>query len=256
MIRLALSVSFLFLFAIQVRAESVGTGEGSAAPATTKSAVKNLDQGEYGDGFVEEAGLHKTVSDAMRSAQRGHSWRNTQLILMGMKNIRCRKGGINAKTAAIPALAEEGYCNQKGSSKRADQFPKGTVWVYSNGRHGNTVVKMGNGKFFDNRLMSAPPAAHGKLAAIMVPGCGKKVKKCEMVNLAELAALQKASDDAKAKHAEAMERSTVEVEAEAQADTTMTPSPERLSAEETCGYANAFRAPEAFNECVEENLSK
>jgi hypothetical protein len=253
--RLLFSLSFfMLLFMGGAHAEQVG--EGSTARATAKPVHKNLDQGEYGDGFVEEAGLHKSMSDAVRSAARGHSWRNTQLILMGMKNIRCRKGGINAKTAAIPALAEEGYCNQKGASKRADQYPNGTVWVYSNGRHGNTVVKIGNGKFFDNRLMSSPPAAHGTLTAIMVPGCGKKAKKCETVNLDELAALQKASDDVKAKHAEAMERRTPEAEAEAQADTVTTPSPERLSAEESCGYANAFRAPDAFNECVEEKLSK
>ena len=251
MIRLLLSVSFLILFQASANADQVGTGEGSQTHNAAKATVKDNSGGEYGEAFVEEASLRgNSVSDAMRSAQKGHSWRNTQVILMGMNKIRCRKGGINAKTAAIPALAEEGYCNQKDKAKKIDQYPKGTVWVYTNGRHGNTVVKISEGKFFDNRLMSAPPSAHGTLAAIMVPGCGKRVKRCELMNVAELKKLEKASDESKERRAE-------EMDSEGNSDhmhEIMNPSKARLEAEESCGYPNAFRAPEEFSNCVEDKL--
>jgi hypothetical protein len=243
MIRLALSVSFLFLFSTQIRAESVGTAEGSQkAPTTAKTAAKNADAGEYGEG-LDEVATNGSVGAIIHRTTRGFSWRNTQLILMGMHKIRCRKGGVSAKAAAIRALTEEGFCDQKSSGKKFDQYPEGTVWVYNNGRYGNTAVKIKNGKYYDNRLMSSPPPARGFLAAVMVPGCGKKTAQaqCTGSHEASLQELEEQNSKAKSDAAEAMEgRDGV--------------SKERLQAEASCKYESAPNDPEKFRDCVDKQL--
>jgi hypothetical protein len=244
MIRLALSVSFLFLLSTQIRAESVGTGEGSQKQPAAKAAAQQADTGEYGEG-LDEVATNGSVGSVISHTTRGVSWRNTQLILMGMHKIRCRKGGISAKVAAIPALTEEGFCNQKNSGKKFDQYPKGTVWVYHNGRHGNTAVKIQNGKYYDNRLMSAPPPSRGFLAAIMVPGCGKKTVETRCAGLSEesLKDLEEKNSESKAAAAEAMEGHEGV-------------SQKRLQAEASCKYESAPDDPQKFTECVDKQLGK
>ena len=246
MIRLALSVSLLFLFSNLAMADVVGDGEGSQKQAPAQAAAKDTGAAEAGEDLPQVA-TNGSVTEIINRTTHGVSWRNTQLVLMGMHKIRCRKGGPSAKVAAIPALKEEGFCDQKKSGKKVDQYPAGTVWVYTGGKYGNTAVKISNGKYYDNRLMSAPPPSRGFLAAIMVPGCGKKTMKAQCsgsyADSKTQEELEKENSDAKAAAAEAMEGKDGV-------------SKERLQAEMSCKYETAPEDPEKFEDCVDKQLGK
>lgn len=189
------------------------------------------------------------------------SWRNTQNILMGFKKIRCRKGGANPKEEAIPVLATEGFCNQRNDDKSPDDFPPGTVWVYQDGDHGSTVVKLKNGAYFGEYLMSAPPPVRKDLRGVMVPGCGEKEKTCHTTahTMKDMNKLEKEADAAKLKRlkkkdAGGMPTKVAKDDNSVSVNEILSPSPERLKAEEECGYANAFRSPNEFNVCVNGKL--
>lgn len=193
-------------------ADAVGTATGKVDDSGTKMgmapALAEKTAGEYGDDYLQTASADKGLQQVSRM-KKGRSWRKTQVLLKSMKKMRCRVGGSDAKTVAILALANEGYCNKKTEITGTTKLPPGTVWVYNNEPHGNTVVKIKDNLYYSNRKMSAPPPDHGHLAAVMVPGCGKKARKCQSADklMAELKKLEKASDDAKSNRAEEGARS-------------------------------------------------
>lgn len=233
-----------------------GKKDGGAFSAAQKTAT------EYGDDYLQTASSDKALSQVSRDKKR-RSWRKTQILLKAMNKMRCRVGGSDAKTIAILALANEGYCNQKAEITGTTKLPPGTVWVYNNEPHGNTVVKIKDNVYYSNRKMSAPPPDHGNLAAIMVPGCGKKAKKCQSADklMAELEKLEKASDDAKAARAEKGDRSqefetgSAKSKDASEADSgkleQMGISEELKNAEFSCKIDRATGDPDSYFACVE-----
>ncbi len=231
-------IAFLAFNMYVAHADKIGDTNGNTqAPAIKASTpAAHVEEAEAGEDDVQVASADsQSVAQITARTTHGYSWRNTQAILMGMHKIDCRLGGINAKTAAIPALSSVGFCNQLATGKKISSYPAGSVWVFTNGRHGNTAVKLKDGTFYDNRKMSAPPAARGKLAAIMVPGCGKKVKKC-------------GEFEVKMKDAAQGNQEPIQM-AEAG------PSAARLAAEQMCGYKLAAQDIMAFNECVDSKMA-
>jgi hypothetical protein len=211
----------------------------NAQPVTSALAAKQDEEGG-GEALIEEASLTRT-----RRRSHGYSWRNTQYILMGRGTISCRLGGLDARTAAVPALLSAGYCDvtKDNKAKNAKKMPIGTVWVYDHLPHGNAVVKMAQDKFFDNSLHDSLPIPRGgEKVTILKPGCGKK-RAC-----GDFKVFRDAANNTDA--------ATVSEDNSEFIQNAIHPSEARLEAEKSCGYANAFRATENFNQCVEEKLSK
>lgn len=246
-------------------ADAVGTATGkvdtSGGAKSGASAAIEKTATEYGDDYLQTASTNKALTQVSLDKKR-RSWRKTQVLLKSMNKIRCRIGGANAKSMAILALANEGYCNKKAEITGTTKLPLGTVWVYHNEPYGNTVVKIKEGLYYSNRKMSAPPPDHGDLAAIMVPGCGKKARKCQSADklLAELKTLEKASDDAKSARAEQGDRSE-EFEGITKEET-VKDNGEKLeqigiseqlkNAEFSCKAEGATKDPDAYFKCVED----
>jgi hypothetical protein len=207
-----------------------------SAPAASAAAAAPNEEAEAGGPLVEEASLRGVKKRSM-----GYSWRNTQVILMGAGILKCRLGGVDARRAAVPALKSAGFCDVTSdkNAMKPEKMPQGTVWVYHHPPHGNTVVKMKGGKLFDNSAHAFLPKARGAQVTVMKPNCGPKTRTCGEYKV------EKAEDS------KAADNDNSEL-----VDNALHPTQQRLEAEQSCGYANAFRATDAFNECVEEKLSK
>jgi hypothetical protein len=151
-----------------------GPGPQVTAPATPQAPA---DQ-NVGDGESEEAPAAESHSSHPHVMGAGHSWYNTQLILQKNGLTKCHLGGMMA-SGAIPYLEKAGFCNVIADKTDPAKLPVGTVWVYSGGRAGNTIVKQGKDEYFDNRKMSAlPHPRNQKLIGIMKPKCGKVTMEC------------------------------------------------------------------------------
>jgi hypothetical protein len=245
-------------FPMMASADITGSSNGSVDPGYKGPAAKGeKGAGEYGGDLALVSSTNKSFHK-MTNPNGERSWRKTQVLLKGMKNIRCRIGGKDAASIAIPALANEGYCNKKAEVTGTTKLPRGTVWVYNHEPHGNSVVKVKEGIYYSNRKMSAPPPDHGDLVAIMVPGCGKKAKKCQTADAIarEMKKLEEASDKVKSERAEAGERLEVGSQSktkslESEEEEQLAPSKILLQAEASCKYETALEDMDKYAACVQ-----
>jgi hypothetical protein len=177
----------------QVHAEVVGASTSPEAvqpTATVESKANEIAQPDASVSdekeFTSEADEDKDSTPIHRTRTNRHSnkisWSTLKSHLLGQNkninynNTRACLWGTNGKKVSDDCMKHAGFCKISTSLERPDQFPVGSMIVYSKnlgGRPLNVIaVKAGPFRYYTGHVMTAPVPStpQHKLAGVFAPG--------------------------------------------------------------------------------------